>query len=124
MRTKTLTPLRYTEEIAAVKEAFNEAIEVIVKEYMSRMVEALLRDYPGLIFRGIKHKGHGGWPLYQYRDKNDSDCGTRSNGIGQKLCNMSEDKQRNIFKQISFISNVWNHTNEITDGRYNLYVSL
>jgi hypothetical protein len=63
-------------------------------------------------------------PYYQYRDKNDSDCGTRSNGIGQKLCNMLEDKQRNTFKQISFISNVWNHTNEITDGRYNLYVSL
>jgi hypothetical protein len=51
-----LTPLGYTEDTAAIKEAFKEAMEVIVKEYMSRMAEALRRDYPEMTFRDIKRK--------------------------------------------------------------------
>jgi adenylate cyclase len=44
--------------------------------------------------------------------------------IGQKLYNMLEDKQKDTFRQVSGISDVWNYTNETTDGRYNLYGSL
>jgi hypothetical protein len=41
---------------------------------------------------------------------------------GQKL--ELEDNQRNSFRRVSCISNVWNNTNVITDGRFTLYESL
>jgi adenylate cyclase len=44
--------------------------------------------------------------------------------IGQKLYNMLEDKQKDTFRKLSGISDVWNFTNETTDGRYDLYGSL
>lgn len=48
------------------------------------MVEPLLRDYLGLIFRGIK-RSHGRWPTVSIAIKMTVMSGPGSKGIGQKL---------------------------------------
>jgi hypothetical protein len=48
------------------------------------MVEPLIRNYPGLIFRGIK-RIHGGWPTVSIAIKMTAMSEPGSKSIGQKL---------------------------------------